>query len=391
MRAAARANEAPLNPALDTLARRGLGRGTTVCYRLPRPHRLREPIATMSRIPIAVIGAGLIGRTHIDRALREPKFELVAIADPSDDGRALAEGVGVRWFADAGALLAATRPRGAIVATPNATHADLAVRCLEAGAAVFVEKPVADTVADARRVCTAAAAARLPVMVGHQRRHNPIVRRAKDMITAGMLGRPVCLTAMATWYKPPEYFDTTWRREKGGGPILINLIHDVDLLRFLFGDIAAVQAIASHAVRGLAVEDTVAVLLQFRNGAVGTVTVSDTAVAPWNWDLAAGEAERFPRQDVNSHFLSGTEGSLTLPRLEFWHYRGHRGWHDEITQARTALHLGDPFAEQMRQFAAVIEGREEPLCSGEDGMRSLEATLAVRAAADSGKPVTLAA
>lgn len=343
----------------------------------------------MPRIPLVVIGAGLIGRTHIDRALKQPEFELVAVADPSDDGRRLAESVGVRWYADADAMLAATRPRGAIVATPNATHADLAVRCLEAGAAVFVEKPVADTVADARRICDVAAAARLPVMVGHQRRHNPIMRRAKDMIAAGKLGRPVCLTAMSTWLKPPGYFDTTWRREKGGGPILINLIHDVDQLRFLFGDIATVQAIASNAVRGFEVEDTVAVLLQFRNGAVGTVTLSDTAAAPWNWDLAAGEAERFPRQDVNSHFLSGTEGSLTLPRLEFWHYRGERGWHDEITQERTALHLGDPYAEQMRQFAAVIAGREEPLCSGVDGMRSLEATLAVRTSADTGRAVTL--
>ena len=343
----------------------------------------------MSRIPIAVIGAGLIGRTHIDRVLRQPELELVGIADPSDDGRRLAESVGVRWFAEVDALLAATRPRGAIVATPNATHADLTLRCLDRGAAVFVEKPVADTVADARRMCDAAAAAGLPVMVGHQRRHNPIMRRAKAMIDAGRLGRPVCLTAMSTWYKSPGYFDTTWRRARGGGPILINLIHDVDQLRFLFGDVAQVQAIASNAIRGFVVEDTVAVLLRFRNGAVGTITVSDTAVAPWNWDLAAGEAERFPRQDVNSHFISGTEGSLTLPRLEYWHYDGKKGWEDEITQERTALHVDDPYALQMRQFAAVIEGREEPLCSGVDGLRSLEATLAVRASADTGQPVAL--
>ena len=89
---------------------------------------------------------------------------------------------------------------------------------------------------------------------------------------------------------------------------------------------------------GVFVEDTAVVLLRFRNGAPGTITVSDTATAPWNWDLSAGEAERFPRQDVNSHFLSGTDGSLTLPRLEFWHYREGKGWHDELTEERTALH-----------------------------------------------------
>ena len=343
----------------------------------------------MTRIPIAVIGAGLIGRTHIDRALKQPDVDLVGIADPSEQGRAVAAAVQVPWFPDFDQMLERVEPRGVVIATPNATHARIAVHCLERGSAVLIEKPVADTLEDAQRICKASARTALPALVGHQRRHNPIMRRAKQIIGAGRIGRPVCLTAMSTWLKPAEYFETEWRRVKGGGPILINLIHDVDQLRFLFGDIETVQAMASNGVRGFEVEDTATVLFRFRNGALGTVTVSDTAAAPWNWDLAAGEAERFPRQDVNSHFLSGTDGSLTLPRLEFWHYRDGKGWHDELTEERTAQHFGDPYAEQMRHFRAVVEGEEEPLCSAADAMRSLEATLAVATAADSGSPVGL--
>jgi len=343
----------------------------------------------MQDIPIAVIGAGLIGRTHIDRALRQPGLALAGIADPSVEGRALAESVNVPWFADYEAMMDSVKPRGVVIATPNATHAAIAVACLQRGAAVLVEKPIADTLDDARRICDAAAAARLPAMVGHQRRLNPIMQRAKQMVDAGRLGRPVCLTAMSTWLKPEEYFETAWRRQKGGGPILINLIHDVDQLRYLFGDIATVQAMTSNAIRGFEVEDTVVILLRFRNGALGTVTVSDTAAAPWNWDLSAGEAERFPKQDVNSHFISGTEGSLTLPRLEYWHYREAKGWHDELTAERTALHFGDPYAEQMRHFLAVIDGRERAVCPAEDAMRSLEATLAVAEAGRTGTEITL--
>ena len=339
------------------------------------------------RIPLAVIGAGLIGRTHIDRAMREPRVQLVGIADPSDAGRQLAESGGIAWFAETEAMLDQAHPRGVIIATPNATHAQLAIRCLERGAAVLVEKPIADTVADAERICRAAGAAGLPAMVGHQRRHNPIMRRARALIDGGALGRPVCLTALSTWLKPADYFDTRWRREKGGGPILINLIHDIDQLRFLFGDIASVQAITSSTVRSFDVEDTAVVLLRFANGALGTITLSDTAAAPWNWDLAAGEAERFPRQSVDSHFLSGTEGSLTLPRLTYWHYKGHKGWHDELTEERSALHLSDPYAEQMRHFCAVIDDQEAPVCSAVDGMQSLKATLAVAAAGASGSMV----
>jgi predicted dehydrogenase len=344
---------------------------------------------TMNTISIGVVGAGLIGRAHIDRALKEPGVDLVGIADPSDDGRRLAQSVNVPWFVDCDAMLGAVRPRGVVIATPNATHATIAVHCLQRGAAVLVEKPIADTLDDARRICEAARAAALPAMVGHQRRHNPIMRRAKKMVDTGQLGRPVCLSAMATWFKPPDYFNTTWRREKGGGPILINLIHDVDQLRYLFGDIATVQAMTSNAIRGFEVEDTAAILMRFRNGALGTVTVSDTAAAPWNWDLSAGEAERFPKQDVNSHFLCGTEGSLTLPRLDYWHYRERKGWQDELTQERTAVHFGDPYGEQMRHFRAVIVGDEVPVCPADDAMRSLEATLAVVEAARSGKEISL--
>ena len=343
----------------------------------------------MNNVPIAVIGAGLIGRTHIDRALKQPGLELVGVADPSDDARRLAESVNVPWFADFDAMITRTKPRGVVIATPNATHAKISMQCLQRGSAVLIEKPIADVLEDAKRICDAAAAAKLPAMVGHQRRQNPIMQRAKRIVSAGKLGRPVCLTAMSTWLKPDEYFETRWRREKGGGPILINLIHDIDQLRYLFGDIATVQAMTSNTIRGFEVEDTAVILLRFRNGALGTVTVSDTAAAPWNWDLSTGEAERFPKQDVNSHFLSGTEASLTLPRLEYWHYREGKGWHDELTEERTALHFGDPYAEQMRHFRAVIEGEEEPVCSADDAMRSLEATLAVAEAARSGEEVML--
>ena len=347
----------------------------------------------MSKLRIAVVGAGLIGRTHIDRALRSTSVELVAISDPSPAAEGLARSVGVACFADYRSMLDQTKPNGVVVATPNATHAQITVDCLEQGAAVLVEKPIADTLEDGRRICDASRATGLPVLVGHQRRHNSIMRKAKAIVGGGALGKPVTATVMCTWLKPRDYFDATWRREEGGGPILINLIHDIDLMRHLYGEIESVQALASNAVRGFEVEDTAVVALRFRNGALGTVTVSDTAAAPWNWDLSAGEAERFPRQDVNAHFYSGTEGSLTLPRLEVWRYRQDQGpaqgWHDPLTMERTAVHTNCPYTEQLRHFASLVHGNEAPVCSAVDGFRTLEATLAVTQAAASGQPVLL--
>ena len=276
-----------------------------------------------------------------------------------------------------------------IVATPNATHANIGIECLQSGAAVLMEKPITDTLEDARRLCDAAEQAGSPLLVGHQRRYNAILREARSIVQSGRLGKLVSATGMATWLKPEPYFDMAWRRHKGGGPILINLIHDIDLLRFLMGDIETVQASSANAVRGFEVEDTAAVIVRFKSGALATMTVSDCATSPWNWDLAAGESAHYARQDVNSHFISGTHGSLTLPRLEVWDYRGERGWQDRLTQERTAVHESNPYAEQLRHFHAVINGAEEPICSGRDAMRSLQAILAIQQAAASGSVVRL--
>jgi predicted dehydrogenase len=339
--------------------------------------------------PIALIGAGAVGRMHAERCRRHDRVHLAAIADPTDAGRDFAESIGVPWFADHRALLQQPGLGGVIVATPNATHLAVGLDCIARGLPLLMEKPITDNVADGERLCAAAEAAGVPLMVGHQRRHNPIIRRAKAMLDGGLLGRPVSVNAMATWLKPDSYFDLAWHRMAGAGTVLINLIHDIDLLRHLLGEIEAVQAMTSNAVRGFEVEDSAAVLLRFANGALGTLSVSDTAVAPWNWDLAAGEAAHYPQQPVNSHFLSGTEASLTLPRLDVWRYRGARGWHEELTQEHTALHLGDPYFEQMRQFRAVAEGSETPRCSGRDGLRTLSATLAVHESARMQRPAIL--
>ena len=214
------------------------------------------------------------------------------------------------------------------------------------------------------------------------------VRLYRDLVASGRLGRLVSANVMASFYKPQAYFDLAWRREPGGGPVLINLIHEIDMLRFLCGEITQVQALSSNAVRGFAVEDTAAALLRFENGALGTLLLSDTAVAPWCWDFCAGEQDQYPRQDVNTLFFAGTQGSLSLPDLSLWHYRGERSWHAEITREQTVALRADPYTAQLLHFAAVIRGEEAPLCSALDGLRTLQATLAVLEAATAGAPVS---
>jgi hypothetical protein len=118
--------------------------------------------------------------------------------------------------------------------------------------------------------------------------------------------------------------------------------------------------------------------------------LSDTVTSPWCWDFCAGEQEQYPRQSVQSHFIGGTHGSLSLPDLALWTYRGERSWHAEMTREQTSLHKADPYTAA----AAALCGRdcvrrEAPLCSALDGLRTLQATLAVSEAAATGSPVEL--
>ncbi len=342
-----------------------------------------------SRTRLALFGAGAIGRTHIDRIQRNPLLALAGIADPSDAARDLAGTLGVPWFADHRSLLDATRPQGAVVATPNPLHVPMALDCLERGVAALVEKPVTDALDAGLALVAAQHRTGVPVLVGQHRRYNPINRRARALVQDGALGRVVTANVMSTILKPDPYFDVAWRREPGGGPILINLIHEIDQLRFIVGDITSVQAMKSHAVRGFAVEDTAAVTVGFANGALGTLVLSDTVTSPWCWDFCAGEQEQYPRQSVQSHFIGGTHGSLSLPDLALWTYRGERSWHAEMTREQTSLHRVDPYTAQLEHFAAVIAGTESPVCDALDGLKTLQATLAVGQAAAAGTRIEL--
>lgn len=347
--------------------------------------------AGMAGLAIGLVGAGAIGRAHADVIVKSDFCRLAGIADPTEAGRRFSESLGVPWFSNHADLLAQARPDAVIVATPNTTHLPISADAIAAGIPVLVEKPVASTVEEGEALAAASERAGVPVIVGHHRRHNPIIARAREVVAAGALGCLTNVTVLATFFKPDEYFEVEWRRRAGGGPLLINLIHEIDLIRFVCGEIASVQAVTSNTVRGFEVEDTAAVVLRLTNGALATISLSDTAVAPWSWDLASGENANYPPQPsaVNSHYLSGTEGSLTLPELEFWSYAGKRGWFHEISRATLPVEQASPYVEQLRHLAQVTRGEASPLISAADATQTLRATLAVSEAARTGRPVLL--
>ncbi len=335
-------------------------------------------------LAIALIGAGLIGRAHLARLDASPDCACAAICDPTEAARALAAERGLPWFPSPRDMLAALTPDGAIIATPNALHVGNAIDCLEAGVPVLVEKPLAESVAAAQRLIEVQARTGLPVLAGHHRRHNPIVKAARKLVRDGGIGRLVAVTALFLIRKPDDYFEVAWRREAGGGPVLINLIHDIDNLRFICGEIDAVQALTSSATRGFPVEDTAALSFRFANGALGTATVSDATPAPWSWELSSGENKAYPQRSGDCYLIAGSEGSLSLPKLELWRYEGRQGWWEPLRRESLAVSPVEPLAEQLRHFCAVIRGEETPITDAADATRTLAVVEAVAEAARHG-------
>ena len=340
---------------------------------------------------LAVIGAGVIGRKHIETVQRSPYFLLAGIAEPAQEGKRYAQELGVAWSADAADLLDALKPDAAIIATPNETHRALALACIERGIPAILEKPVAGCLEDAAAIVEASERSRVPMLVGHHRRYNPIIQRARAAMVAGLLGQLTNVSVLHTFYKHAGYFEVAWRRYAGGGPILINLIHEIDLIRHLCGEIHAVQALTSNATRGFEVEDTAAVLLHLTNGALATLSLSDTAVTPWSWDLAVGESPLFPPPptSVQTHFFCGTHGALSLPTLEYWTYRNTRSWFEPIVRETLAYERSDPYVEQLHHLYRIIRHGEVPLIPPADGALTLQATLAIHEAARTGRTVTI--
>lgn len=346
----------------------------------------------MSKLRIAVIGAGAIGRAHAQTISRSTLCTLAAIAEPTVQGKEVANHFGVPWHPDAIDLLDKIKPDAAIIATPNSTHRALALACIDRGIPSIVEKPIASDIADAQEIVRAVERKKVPVLVGHHRRYNPIIRRARSVIGEGLLGQLTTASILYAFYKPPEYFDLAWRKGPGGGPILINLIHEIDLVRHLCGEILSVQAITSNKTRQFEVEDSAVAMLRLVNGALVTLNLSDTAVTPWSWDLASGESPNYPSQPVPvaTHFLCGTEGALSLPTLEHWNYRGRKSWFNSICREALTVEREDPYFEQLHHLCRVTRGDQEPLISAADGTLTLRATLAVQKSAATGETISFA-
>lgn len=345
----------------------------------------------MQKTRIAVAGAGYIGRAHIGVAQASPTCTLACLVDPAPLAASVADKAGVPLYRSLEEMLSRDRPDGVIIATPNQLHVPHALLCIEADLPILLEKPIAPTVVEAETIVALADRKGARILIGHHRAHSPIMAKAREIIEQGTLGRLVAVLGSAAFFKPEHYFvEGPWRREAGGGPILLNMIHEAHNLRMLCGEIVAVQAIASHATRGFPVEDTVAINLQFDNGVLGSFILSDTAASARSWEQTSQENKAYSTYpDEDCYVVMGTFGSLSIPtmRLKTYDNAEDRSWWKPFRESVVATRRDDPLAHQFEHFGAVVRGEAKPLVSARNGLANLRVTEAIVEAAKRGGTV----
>jgi predicted dehydrogenase len=344
--------------------------------------RARRPVR------IAVVGAGLIGARHIEEILRSASADLSAIVDVSPAAAALASRLKVPLHGSLADLFKRDRPDGLVLATPNRLHVEQGMQCVKARVPVLIEKPLAHSEEGALRLCEASEASGVAVLVGHHRRHSPILTAALEVVRSRVMGTLVGVMGSAVFYKPDSegYYDgpNAWRREPGGGPILINMVHEIDCLRALVGEIVSVQAIAASGTRGFQVEDTAVINLRFDNGALGSFFLSDTGACPRSWEQTARENAAFAAyEDEDCYTIVGTHGCLAIPtmRLRYYEREADRSWHRPFRTRTIPFERQDPLERQIEHFARVIRSGAAPLVTARDGLQNVRVAGAIARAA----------
>jgi predicted dehydrogenase len=324
-----------------------------------------------SPVRVGVVGVGFMGRQHVEFIREKPGAHLVAVADPTADPSEF----DCETYPSLNEMLGAQQLNAVIISNPNALHVDAAIQALRHGVAVLVEKPVATSYAEALRLVQVVDELNGRLLVAQHRRHHPAVAAARRVIADGEIGQLVAVSGMWSARKDDAYFtDVPWHRERGAGVTLMNFVHDLDLLRFVCGEVVEIQAMASSHTRGHEVEDTISVNLRFASGAVGSFLASDCGVSPWGWDQSTEDSAAFPYlPDGTAYQFVGTRGALSVPNLARYGY--HPGvspdWRSPLSRTYVSAGIGNAYAAQLDHFIDVARGRSKPLVTAVDAARTL--------------------
>ena len=341
----------------------------------------------MDRMRYGVIGIKGVGGKHVSMAREHENVELTALVDLDEAVvKAQSQELGVRAFTDYRELLDAGIVDAVSIATPHHLHSIIGLECLKAGVHVFTEKPLANTVSDGDAMIETAKVRDLKICVGHQYRTYRTPQTMKHLIDTGTIGN--IMRVLWTWleFRPESYYDRDiWRqtwRHAGGGVLMNQTSHDLDLICWLVGKPVQVSAIIGNQSHKMEVEDVVCANVLFENGAFGSIQLTINQPRGYSIRQIAGDKGTIAIPDVQSltnnredHILLGTYGNSVTdlvrqtPRIAeqpeiSWQpveLRDEQGGHDIL----------------MASFTDAILNGGEALVNGESALPAVELINAI--------------
>jgi len=339
-------------------------------------------------IHVGIIGGGNISDTHARAAREIDGVEIAAIHGHNQDKTArLAQAYGGTFYDNLAAFLEHKPMQIVLIGSPSGVHAEQGMAAARRGLHVLVEKPIDITKERADALITECDRAHVKLGVFFQDRVAPGIRQLKDLVDADKLGKPILVSARVKWYRPPEYYSGprwrgTWALD-GGGALMNQGVHTVDLLLWLMGDVDRVSARTITALHDIEVEDTVVATLELANGAIGTLEAA-TSVYP-------GYRRRVE--------LTGSAGTIILEqdRIVAADLRPplaeqFESFEETGNSAATSPIVSDVSGHKriLEDFLRAIETDTKPICDGREGRRSVEVVQAIYESSRTGRPVTVA-
>lgn len=347
----------------------------------------------------AIIGCGVISKTHQEQIAAINGARLVAVADIAEEkAKSLAEKAGADWYTDYREMLKRKDIDIVNILTPSGMHAEMTIEAARAGKHVIVEKPMDITLEKAKAMIQECRQAGVKLSVISQHRFDPSTVRVKEDLEAGKFGNMVLGHATVNWYRSQDYYDSgdwrgTWALD-GGGALMNQSIHTIDLLQYLMGPVESIYAhTATLAHQRIEVEDVAVATVKFKNGALGTISGTTSAYPGLSARLeifgTLGTAVIEHDRLTHYYFRSAEEQGAMYGGGEAVNLAAEESFPDRSGASDPAAIFGYAHRMQILDMIHAIREDREPLVNGEDGLKPLEIILAIYKSAQTGQPVTL--
>jgi UDP-N-acetyl-2-amino-2-deoxyglucuronate dehydrogenase len=324
----------------------------------------------MSKLKFGIIGCGRISASHVDALINNKEIaELVAVYDNIEElsvnkknqYESKVKGSNVKVYKDYDEFINDDNVDIVTIATISGYHAKQAIDCLNHGKHVLIEKPMALTIDDADKIIDMGSQKNKKVCVSHQNRFLPAIRKLRRAIDEGRFGKLIHGTARTLWARDDDYYKQGfWRgtKELDGGTLLNQCIHNIDLLQWMMGgEVKRIYSETDTFIKNIETEDFGAILMRFRNGAIGIVEGS-VCVYPGNLEETLS--------------IFGEKGTVVIKngKIETWIFEDERAYdkieYDEINLGHIPLYTN---------FIEAINQNREPLVNGEEGRKAVEIIL----------------